>query len=433
MTLLVIGLNHRTTTVELREKLYLRPERLHAVLTELYQHSTVIEENIILSTCNRLEVYVETDNIIEAERTIFDFMSQYYKISEAELCPFLYTHQGQMAIRHLMHVTAGLDSMVLGETQILGQTRDALEAAGAAKTTGIFLHRLFESALRAGKRARTETAISRHTTSISHAAALLVRNRLKVENPYIVVIGAGEMAELVVQAIHDFNLNNIGIVNRTFAQAQGLAGQCDARAFEWSRLWEQLTLADVVVTATGAPHTLLYDIDIQRVMMMRDYKPIMLVDIAVPRDIDSAVNNIEGATLYDIDALQNIVDESLGARESCIPAVKTIISEEVDNYWQWLHERNVVPVIKDLRQEVATVVDAELHDALNKLPELSDYEAEIVRRMAHRILNRVLHPPTMRLREQASNGNGENFADVVRELFALNEAEPHKQNGKIHA
>lgn len=433
MTLLVIGLNHRTTPVELREKLYLRAEKLYPVLTELHQHSSVIQENAILSTCNRLEVYVATQRAVEAEHTILNFMSQYYEISKDELRPFLYVYQGQSVINHLMRVAAGLDSMVLGETQILGQVGDALECAATVSTTGTLLHRLFEASMHAGKRARTETSISQHTTSISHAAALLVRNRLKIENPYILVVGAGEMAELAVQAVHDFNLTNIGIVNRTFAHAQGLAGQCNAQAYEWSRLWEQLAVADVVITATGAPHTLLYDVDIQRVMMMRQKKPLMLVDIAVPRDVDSAVKNIEGVTLYDIDALKHIVDESLAAREACVPTVEIIISEETERYRQWLNERNVVPVIQDLRREVSLVVQAELQDALNKLPELSEQEQEVIKRLAHRIMNKVLHTPTTSLREQASNGNGEDFANVVRELFALNHVEVEASEGKLYA
>lgn len=433
MTLLVIGLNHRTTPVELREKLYLRAEKLYPVLTELHQHSSVIQENAILSTCNRLEVYVATQRTVEAEHTILNFMSQYYEISKDELRPFLYVYQGQSVINHLMRVAAGLDSMVLGETQILGQIGDALECAATVSTSGTLLHRLFEASMHAGKRARTETSISQHTTSISHAAALLVRNRLKIENPYILVVGAGEMAELAVQAVHDFNLTNIGIVNRTFAHAQGLAGQCNAQAYEWSRLWEQLAVADVVITATGAPHTLLYDVDIQRVMMMRQKKPLMLVDIAVPRDVDSAVKNIEGVTLYDIDALKHIVDESLAAREACVPTVEIIISEETERYRQWLNERNVVPVIQDLRREVSLVVQAELQDALNKLPELSEQEQEVIKRLAHRIMNKVLHTPTTSLREQASNGNGEDFANVVRELFALNHVEVEASEGKLYA
>lgn len=438
MALLVIGLNHRTTPVELRERLYLRAEKLYPVLTELRQHSAVIEENAILSTCNRLEIYVATQKVLEAERTILDFMSQYYEISHDELRPFLYVHQGQMAINHLMRVAAGLDSMVLGETQILGQVGNALECASTVSTTGTLLHRLFEAAMHTGKRARSETSISHHTTSISHAAALLVRNRLTVEDPYILVVGAGEMAELAVQAVHDFNLTNIGIVNRTFAHAQGLAGQCNAQAYEWSRLWEQLAVADVVITATGAPHTLLYDVDIQRVMMLRQNKPLMLVDIAVPRDIDSAIKNIKGVTLYDIDALQHIVDESLAAREACVPTVENIISEETERYWQWLNERNVVPVIKDLRREISSVVEAELQEALNKLTELSEQDQEVIKRMAHRIMNKVLHSPTTSLREQASNGNGEDFAKVVCELFALNgtksnDAKPQLEEDKLYA
>ena len=419
MALLLIGLNHRTTPVELREKLYLSSQALMPVLVELKNKSTVIQEDAIVSTCNRFEVYVAATDIAIAEEEVLTFLCNHYGMSCDDLRPHLYIQRHRAAVEHLMRVSSGLDSMILGEAQILGQVGKALECSTTVSTSGTLLHRLFEAAMHTGKRARTETAISQYTTSVSHAAALLVRDKLQHDNPYIIVIGAGEMAELAASALQDHNMHNIAIINRTFDNAKELAEKLNIQAYIWSQLWEQLAKADVVIAATGAPHTILYKADMETVVREREQSHMIMVDVALPRDIDPEIDKLSAITVYDIDDLHQVVDENIAAREACVPAVQSIIFEEQDKYWQWLSERNVVPVIRDLRREIETVVQAELQDALRKLGELDEQERSVVERMAHRIMNKVLHSPTVSLREQAANGNGEEVATVVRDLFNL--------------
>ncbi|MEO1290691.1 MAG: glutamyl-tRNA reductase, partial [Chloroflexota bacterium] len=284
--------------------------------------------------------------------------------------------------------------------------------------TGAYLHRLFEAAIHAGKRARTETEISQNTTSISHAAALLMHQESRTPNPKVMILGAGEMAELAVFAVHKYGLSHIAVLNRTYDKAQALADKYGVKAMEWSCLWEEIIDADVVITATGAPHTILHREDIQRAMSKRN-KPLMLIDIAVPRDIANDVGIVDGVNLFDIDSLQHIVDSSLEARKACIPQVLSIIEDESNRYQMWVQQRAVVPVIKELRHGVQTVVQDELDQALNKLPDLSDDELAIVKRMAHRIMNKVLHAPTKNLRAHASDADVDVYTDIVRELFAL--------------
>lgn len=421
VALLLIGLNHRTTPVEIREQFYLRANEIYPVLKELRQSSRVIHEDAIVSTCNRLEVYTYVTDVREAEQAIIGFLSEMIRIPAEQLRTHLYSLQDELAIEHLMRVSSGLDSMVLGEAQILGQISTAMQCATTAQTSGTMLHRLFESALHAGKRARTETAISRHTTSVSHAAAQLVRMHFGNQRPRVLIIGAGEMAKLAAQAMSDYEPAELAIINRTYRNAQELADTVEGRAYAWSHLWELLQSVDAVISATGAPHTVLYATDMRRVVQQRAGRPLMMVDVAVPRDIDPDVDDLPCLTVHDIDALNSVVDESIAQRRACVPQVENIIREEVENYQQWRNERSVVPLIKSLRDEVSAVVQNELSDALQKLDHLPDYEKQVVERMAHRIMNKVLHHPTATLRQHASQKDTQEFADVVRELFALRE------------
>lgn len=433
MALLLIGLNHRTAPVDLRETLYIHNDMLFPILAEM-QHLDIVQENAILSTCNRLEIYTAVADVVKAEHQIINYLCQLYNIRKSELVPHLYIKQERMAVSHLMRVASGLDSMVLGETQILGQVSAALNCAVSVQTSGTLLHRMFETALHAGKRARTETTISQNTTSVSHAAALLVRNRVDTLQPRVLIIGAGEMAEMAAMAASDHGMTDLHIINRTQAHGQALARKVNGEAHDWSALWDELSCADVVISATGAPHLVLYKNDMERVIERRNNRPFVLVDVAVPRDIDPAIHDFEIAICYDIDDLQQVVDDSLAQREACVPDVETIISEESGKYWQWLGERQIVPVIKDLRQEVQGVVAGELEDAMNKLAHLSKHDKGVVSRMAHRIMNKVLHSPTVSLREHASSEDAQDFAALVRDLFALTMPEecPHLM-GQAHS
>lgn len=423
MALLLIGLSYRTTTIELRECLHLSKVQLDPALTKLKMTTEQVQEVAIVSTCNRFEIYAAVHDANAGEHEIIAFLCDYYQLRRHALQSALYIMQGQAVVDHLMCVASGLDSMVLGESQILGQIGDALECAVQADTIGANLHRLFESSLHTGKRAHTETAISQHTTSISHAAALLVNQKLTGVTPYVVVVGAGDVAKLAAEAVRDSGLTQIAVLNRTTEHGKALARMVDGCAYPWVELWEQLKKADVVISATGAPHLVLRLQDVHWILQQRQEKPLIIVDVALPRDVDPAVRDIPLVTLYDIDDMQLVVDDNLAQREACIPDVNAIITEESAKYWTWLNQRSAVPLIKELRQKVQDVFETELHEALYKLAHLDEAEQAVVRRMAHRIMNKVLHNPTMSLREQAANGSVDMYVALVRQLFSLTDDE----------
>jgi len=417
--LLLTGLNHHTTPIELREKCYIGAEQLPNLLYHV-KHLPNVEESVVISTCNRLEVYSVVRNAKAAE-PIMQAICDYYELNYDHIRPHLYVEADARAVNHLLRVASGLDSMVLGEAQILGQVKEALVGAAAANTAGTLLHRLFECAVHTGKRAHAETGIGEHTTSVSHAAARLVQDRTPADEANVLIVGVGEMAALAAQALVDRGYTGVHFINRTYANAVELSERIGGYAHEWSELWDRLAEADAVITATGAPHLILYANDMEHVVEKRNEKPFVLVDIAVPRDIDPSIDRLPGAQVYDIDDLQNVVDENVAQRRAAVPDVEAIVDEESTRYLSWLNERSITPVIRDLRREVQAVVQAELNDALNKLGDADDTQRQVVERMAHRIVNKVLHTPTVSLRSHAANGDAEAYAKIVRELFALAE------------
>jgi glutamyl-tRNA reductase len=285
---------------------------------------------------------------------------------------------------------------------------------------------LFGQAIHAGKRARTETEISRGTTSVSHAAALLVRASLEdLSTARILIIGAGEMAELASRSLQAHGAQHLTCINRTFARAQSLAMQIGGQAVNWYHLSKSLIEADVVITATGAPHTVIHVSDLLEVLPRREQRPLLFVDIAVPRDVEEAVGDLPGVQRLDIDDLQARLDENLALREAAIPHVEQIIRQEAASYLEWLRSRDVAPVIADLRRKAQELAQQEVEDALRRMSSLDRRDQEIIAQMAHRLVNKLLHEPTVRLKARASEGDGYAYAHAVRELFDLNEATRH--------
>ena len=417
MAVLSIGMNHRTAPVELRERLFLNTDALTGMLERLSARDA-IREAVALSTCNRMEVYAVTRDDAQAEHIIRRELCHAGGFTPEEIAPHLIVLEDERAVRHLFRVASGLESLILGEAQILGQVGDALDLANASQSAKTLLGRVFNAALHTGKRARTETAISRYTTSVSHAAAQLVKNCVPTNQPKVLILGAGEMAQLAAQATRDLGGFEVTISNRTLPHAQILAENIGAKVIEWSRLWDCLAQVDAVICATGAPHPVLYAPDMRRMLdTRRNPAPLLVVDIAVPRDV--APEAIPLVSYYDIDDLQHVVDGNLAQRKSNTRAVETIIDEEVAKFMTWINERNMVPVIRDLRRDVQAIIQTELDLALNRLSHLSDFERAIIERMAHRIANKILHAPTLSLRERAANGDRENYAEIVRDLFSL--------------
>ena len=383
-----------------------------------------IDELVVLSTCNRLEIYFSGAQADDGIAVIEQYLSTRLQAGVAELGAHLYRHIGDDAARHLMRVACGLDSMIFGETQILGQIAQAFEEARLRGHAGPVLSRLFAQAIHAGKRAHTETVISRSTTSISHAAAQLMLEKLpQPANANIALIGAGEMVGLAARALQRMGVGTMTFVNRTFERAEGLAAEFGGTALPWSALERALIWADAVICATGAPHTVIYRRDIAATLAQREERPIVLMDIAVPRDIEDGIQDLPGVQYFDIDALRMVVDNNAAQRQAARPQVEAIIEQEAEHFFAWQRSRQVTPVIRDLRDWAQTIADDELALTLNRLSGADERTREIVSRMAHRLVNRLLHEPTSRLRLQATEGNGDSYVGAIRELFALNSAD----------
>lgn len=426
VAIVAVGLNYRTASVEIREKLTLSGCALPIALEEL-SSDVDISEAVILSTCNRLELYGATQRPDDAIAALERFLSGLQNIPLDELKAHLYTYQSDDAIRHLMQVACGLDSMILGESQILGQVTQAFEDAHSAHMTGPILSHLFAQAIHAGKRARSETAISRYTTSVSHTGVQLVLERLNdegIDKASILVIGAGEMATLAAQALNRFAIDGLTFINRTYTRAQTLARDFGGSALTWYQLEEALVAADAVICATGAPHTVLYRREVEASLAKRDGHPLTIMDIAVPRDVEDTVRDLPGVHYFDIDDLQSVVDTNIGLRQEAIPEVEAIIEYEMTRFSEWHRSRQVTPVIKTLREWGQSIADDELEHTLSRLSDADERTRRVIRQMAHRLVNRLLHEPTSRLRSQANEGNGYAYAHAVRELFSLDALGP---------
>ncbi len=430
MTIIVVGLNHRTAPVELREKLALTDDALQSAFADLRSQigiqmgsdpsTSIIREVVILSTCNRLEIYASTEQAENAIELVEQFLSGIQNVRNTESKNYLYSFSGDNTVLHLMRVACGLDSMILGETQILGQVTHAFEKAHDAGVSGAVLSHLFAQAIHTGKRARTETPISRHTTSVSHAAAQLLTEKLpQAPASRILIIGAGEMAVLAAQALKRFDFNDITFINRTYNKAEALALGFDGKALDWYQLKEAFIWADAIVCATGAPHIVIYQRDVAAVLDQRQTRPLVIIDIAIPRDVEDTVSELRGINYYDIDDLQLVVDTHVELRVAAVPQVEMIIRQEILRFTEWYRGLEVTPVIKNLRDWAQSVADDELIHTLNRLSDADDRTRQLVSLMAHRLVNRLLHEPTARLRIQANEGNGYGYAHAVRELFAL--------------
>ena len=355
------------------------------------------------------------------------YLAQLHNVTPEAIHRQLYFREGFATAEHLMRVAAGLDSMILGEPQILGQVAQALTEAQVTGACGPTLSHLFSQALHCGKRARTETVIGSYTTSISHAAAQLAADTLGgLRASHALVLGAGEMAELAAVAFQQHGAASITCINRTQARADRLAERVNGRAVGWSSLVDELAAADVVVAATGAPHAVVMQDDVRAALALRNGshggRPLLLIDIALPRDIEVTVEQLPGVQRYDIDHLRDTVDANLARRVAAVPAVEQIVEAEAGAFLEWLDGRQVVPALIELRRKAELMAGVELERTLRRLEHLDGADPRVeheVVYLAHRIINKLLHEPTVRLKAQAANGNGAAYAHVLQELFAL--------------
>jgi len=398
-----LGINHTTASVSLREQLAFNDENLRATLARLGcgMIEGSLNELVIISTCNRIELYAVSPRLTPNDLSLL--LSEARGVPADEFIPHIYHYTDEEAIRHLMRVASGLDSLVLGEPQILGQVTNALEQARGAGSVGPLLSRLFQRAIHAGKRARTETHIARNPASVSSLAASLAEKSVhNLEQSQIVILGAGEMAELAVEALRKRGANKVLVLNRTLERAESLAKRWQAEASTFERLEEALFAADVLISSTGAPHTIINSGMVERIMNERASRPLMMIDIAVPRDIDASCNNLPGVTVYDMDSLHARLEHSLAEREAEVPMVESILDEEAGKFIEFFKSLDMLPLIADLRQQAESIRQAELNKTLRRLPDLNEAERARIEALTQALVKKLLDTPTNRLRAQAN-------------------------------
>ena len=420
MNIHCLGLNHTTAPIKLREQLSLGEDEIRSVLASLAgkQFTASIVELVIISTCNRIEFYTASSQSSVAD--LEDFLSTVCGIPAQQFLPHSYRYENLDAARHLFEVVAGLDSLVIGEPQILGQVVRALELSRGQSTAGPVLNRLFQSAIHAGKRARTETSISRNPASVSSLAASLAEQVVHpIAEAQVVILGAGEMAELAVEALRKRGAARILVVNRTMERARFIADRWNAQITTFENLDSALASADILISSTGAPHIILSAEMVRKAMKARAERPLFLIDIAVPRDIDPDADSIPHVKLFDMDSLNARLEHSLAERLAEVPRVKSILEEEISEFEEYMKSLEMIPIIADIRQQAEAIRQEMLKKTLRSLPDLTDMERARIEAMTHALVKQILHAPTNRLRAEASCPHAPEYATVARTLFGL--------------
>jgi glutamyl-tRNA reductase len=417
--LLALGVSHKTAPLDLRERLSLTEGRAVGALHEL-TGADGIHEAAAISTCNRTELYLVVSDPVEAESTALGVLTRKAEIRPTELLGHLYSLRSGEAARHLFEVTAGLDSMIVGEAEIQGQVKRAYELALVEGATGPILNRLFRGALAAGGRVREETAVGEKGVSIPSVAVELARRTLgDLADRRVLIVGAGETAELVAKALVAKGVATVFVANRRYDRAIGLAQRFDGAAVRFEELPEQLTAADIVVSATNSPHHIVERDGLEHVMEDREGRPLLLVDIAVPRDVEPECREIPGVTLHDIDDVQQIVERNAGGREAEARRAEPIIAAELDRFERWLASLAVVPTVAALRGHADEIVERVLAENEGRWESLSEADRERIDAMAKAIASRLLHEPTLRMKRAAGSDAAYVYVSALRELFGL--------------
>jgi glutamyl-tRNA reductase len=431
--LLALGVSHKTAPLDLRERLSLTEGRAVGALHEL----TAVEgihEAAAISTCNRTELYLIVSDPVEAESSALGVLTRQAEIRPTELLGHLYSLRAGEAAHHLFQVTAGLDSMIVGEAEIQGQVKRAYELALVEGATGPILNRLFRGALAAGGRVREETAIGERNVSIPSVAVDLARRTLgDLGEKRVLVVGAGETAELVAKALVARGTASVFVANRHYDRAIGLAERFGGEAARWEQLPEQLQAADIVVSATNSPHHIVERDGLEQVMETRSGRPLLLlVDIAVPRDVEPECREVGGVSLHDIDDIQQIVERNAGDREGEARRAEPIIAAELDRFERWLASLEVVPTVASLRERGEEIVERVLKENEGRWTHLGEADRERLETMARAIVSRLLHEPTVRMKRSAGSDEAYLYVSALRELFGLDvETEPEDAGAEV--
>ncbi len=422
MSVIVVGMNHRTAPVELLERVAVPAgglvKALHAL--RVREH---LAEIVLLSTCNRTEVYARTTLFHPAVQDVRDFLAAHASIEPDDLGEHLYTYHDDAAVAHLFGVAAGVDSMIVGEGEILGQVRQAWRAAEHEGTAGQVLSRIFRHAVEVGKRSRTETEIGRHAVSVSSAAVALAAQRLgSLERRRVLVLGAGDVGEGMAIALAGAGADEIVVANRTASRARDLARRVGGRSIALGEVADELVRADVLLTSTGASDIVIERSDIETVMQRRDGRALLIVDVAMPRDVDPGVKQVFGVMLLDMEDMKAFALHSLEQRQREVGRVRSILADELDRFRGERSAREVAPLVTALRGRAEEIRLAELERFRSRLGDLDPSTRQAVEALTSGIVNKLLHDPTVRVKDAAGTPRGELFTDALTELFSLGES-----------
>lgn len=413
---IALGINHKTAPVAMREKVAFTPSQLQEACRQLRGHQS-IKEVALLSTCNRTEIYCLTNST--SVRPVLDWLASFHNLPLEDVIRYSYIHEDQAAISHLMRVAAGLDSMLLGEPQILGQVKDSYDLSKKEGLLGANLELLFQQVFSSSKQIRSQTSIGEHPVSVAFAAVSLAQKIFtKLTTSQALLVGAGETIELVARHLKNAGVQKLVIANRSIENGQKLAEEVGGKAVALKAIPEELVHADIVITSTAAPLPILGKGMIERALKARRYQPIFMVDIAVPRDIEPEVGQLNDIYLYTVDDLKEVIEENLSARKEAAKEAEIIISQNVEKFIQALRVKDAGHIIRLFRQKAQTLAEAELQEALKQL-ELGQPAEEILPRLVRNLTNKWLHDPTLKLR-QASASNETGLLDAATELMNLN-------------
>ena len=421
VNLILVGVNHKTTPVEIREKLAFTKGKIEESVNHLFNFPDIIEHTI-LSTCNRVEIYARANSQDSAIKSIKQFICDFHQLSLVELEDHFYSYSNKEAVEHLFRVSSSLDSMILGEAQILGQVKEAYSLARDLRSTGLVLNQLFEKAFSIAKKVREETGIAERSVSISSAAVELAQKIFDdLENHTVMLVGTGEMAELAAKHLISYGVKTIYVTSRTYERAANLARTLNGSALDFEAFKNELHRADIVITSTSAPNFIIKKEIVEKAIHERKNKPIFFIDIAVPRDIEPDVNDLENVYLYDIDDLQVVVSANIKEREKEAKNAMNFISQEVTKFNNWVGALDAVPTIVEIRKKAENIRKQEIEKTLKKISHLSEGEKQLLRQMSSSMINKILHKPTIKLKQKTQSEDGHVYLKAIRHLFHLDD------------
>ena len=431
MHTLVVGLNYKTAPVEIREKLSFIESELPTAMEQLKKQKSILE-NVIVSTCNRTEIYAVVDQLNPGKYYIKQFLAQWFNIPMEQFDTHLFIHEHDASLNHLFRVTAGIDSMVLGETQILGQVRKSFLEGQQLGTTGTIFNKLFKQAITFAKRAHHDTAIGENAVSVSYAAVELAKKIFgSLKNKHVAILGAGKMGELAIQNLYGSGVSKVTVINRTFEKAQTLASKFEGNAKSMNELQCSLLEADILISSTGATDYVIDFEMMKHVSKLRKADPLFMVDIAVPRDIDPKIADLPNVFLYDIDDLQGIVQANLAEREVAASQIGEMIVEEIEQFNDWLAQLGVGPVINALSQKANRIQSETMTSIKNKMPDLTEREIKILNKHTKSIINQLLKDPILQAKEMAGASNAAEQLKMFQQIFGIEEDVKNEYEAQI--